>query len=429
VTASSEQTNQSDSDKTPDRLHIAMVVRSFSERGGLELYAHRTVEGLLKHGHRVTVICEEADSRFEHDKMQKIFFEKADKKARKAVRIQHHFLAATKAVKDNGPFDIVHSQHLPMEGADVVSFHNHTAARLVKVGQNWEQLLAKAKMLYSTAYKRRYLQDEILCRAPVLMFPAAVMRDDFRQTYNLDQTHDLRSYVVANPGANFPKETNESSGEDEQMVGRASSARLAGSDAGSGDAGSGDTGQASAPFTFLFVGKGYRKKGLDILLSACRELKAQETQFRLLIAGLKAKPLDRLRLSLLGLSSQVQYLGFRKDMHAVYAQAQATILPSRIEPFGMAPVQGMLLGLVPIVSKVTGVSEVLSDGVDALILQDHLSAVELSQLMQKLITQPGLRHSLSLKARNTADMLTWDRTVEATLQGYRISLTKQSATK
>jgi glycosyltransferase involved in cell wall biosynthesis len=407
VTASSDQTNQSDSETTPDRLHIAMVVRSFSERGGLELYAHRTVEGLLNHGHRVTVICEEADSAFEHDKLQKIFFEKADKKARKAVRIQHHFLAATKAVKANGPFDIVHSQHLPMAGADVVSFHNHTAARLVKVGQNWEQLLAKAKMLYSTAYKRRYLQDEILCRAPVLMFPAAVMRDDFRQTYNLDQTHDLRSYVVANPGANFPKETNESSGEDEQVVGRA----------------------GSAPFTFLFVGKGYRKKGLDILLSACRELKAQGTQFRLLIAGLKAKPLDRLRLSLLGLSSHVQYLGFRKDMQAVYAQAQATILPSRIEPFGMAPVQGMLLGLVPIVSKVTGVSEVLSDGVDALILQDHLSAAELSQLMQKLIAQPEFRQSLSLKARSTADMLTWDRTVEATLQGYRISLTKQSATK
>jgi glycosyltransferase involved in cell wall biosynthesis len=400
---SDKKSQSQDSETMPERLHVAMVVRSFSERGGLELYAHRTVEGLLKHGHRVTVICEETDSQFAHANLQKIFFEKADQKARKAVRIQHHFLAATKAVKDNGPFDIVHSQHLPMEGADVVSFHNHTAGRLVKVGQSWEQLLAKAKMIYSTAYKRRYLQDEILCRAPVLMFPAAVMRDDFRQTYDLDKTHDLKSYVVANPGANFPKETSESNQTDVQIV---STAR-------------------GAPFTFLFVGKGFRKKGLDVLLSACRELKAQGTQFRLLIAGLKAKPLDKLRLNLMGLSAQVEYLGFRKDMHAVYAQAQATILPSRIEPFGMAPVQGMLLGLVPIVSRVTGVSEVLSDGVDALILKDHLSATELCQLMQKLIVQPELRHALSDKARGTADMLTWDRTVEATLNGYRIRMSKR----
>jgi glycosyltransferase involved in cell wall biosynthesis len=401
----------------PYSLHVAMVVRSFSERGGLELYAHRTVEGLLKHGHKVTVICEETDSSLEHANLDKVFFEKADKNARKAVRIQHHFMAATKAAKDHGPFDIVHSQHLPMDGADVVSFHNHTAGRLIKVGQNWERLLTKAKMIYSTAYKRRYAQDEILCRAAVLMFPAAVMRDDFRETYDLDKTHDLRSYVVANPGANFPQQAQESAAKDGQNVVR------------TGDATPthpGDTAnQSDLPFTFLFVGKGYRKKGLDVLLSACRELKAKGTQFRLLIAGLKAKPIDKLRLSTLGLSSHVQYLGFRKDMHAVYAQAQATILPSRIEPFGMAPVQGMLLGLVPIVSRVTGVSEVLSDGVDALILQDHLSATELSQLMQKLITQVELRQSLSAKAQSTADMLTWDRTVEATLQGYHIRMSKR----
>ncbi len=393
-----------------DKLKIIMAVRSFSEHGGLELYAHRTIEGLVERGHHVTVVCEESDSSFAHGNCEKEFFEKANCRLRKSDRIKHHYLAATKAVQRlknlHGElyFDIVHSQHLPMQGADVVSFHNHTAARLIAVGQNWEQLLTKAKMIYSTAYKNRYRQDEILCRAPVLMFPANVMRDDFRQTYNLDRTHDLSSYVVAHPGASFPEK------ETRALTSDSTDTKLA----------------ATTPFTFLFVGKGYRKKGLDILLSACHKLKSQQIDFRLLIAGLRQKPIDRLRLKALGLSKDVHYLGFRKDMKTVFAQAKAVVLPSRIEPFGMAPVQGMLEGLVPIVSKVSGVAEVLSDGVNSLILQDHLSPFELSQLMQKLIEQPDLCQLMASQAKTCADQITWDKTVDATLNAYEIVMSRRS---
>jgi UDP-glucose:(heptosyl)LPS alpha-1,3-glucosyltransferase len=375
-------------------LRVAMVVRAFSEKGGLELYAHRTIEGLLERGHHVTVVCEESDSNLTHTNLKVSFFEKANKKDRKAVRIKHHFEAATKAVKELGPFDIIHSQHLPMQGHNVASFHNHTANRLSTVGQNWEKLLSNLKMLYSTAYKRRFEQDRILCEAKVLLFPAKVMRDDFREVYSLDKNHGQSSYVVAYPGANFPKGENKTAATDERVEG-------------------------VKPVTFLFVGKGFRKKGLDILFAACKMLKASGTPFKLIIAGLSQKPVDGLRLQTLGITDKVEYLGFRKDMENVFAQAQVIVLPSRIEPFGMAPVQGMLEGLVPIVSALTGVSEVLTDGEDALILRNHLDAQELSKLMTKLIEDTQLRESMSTNARKTASALTWDKTVESTLAGYR----------
>ena len=380
-------------------LKIAMCVRAFSEKGGLELYAHRTIEGLLERGHHVTVICEESDSSLSHANLKIAFFEKANKKDSKAKRIKHHFEAATQAVQSQGPFDIIHSQHLPMQGANVASFHNHTANRLGTVGQTWEKLLSNAKMLYSTAYKRRFEQDRILCEAKVLLFPAKVMRDDFRAVYSLDKNHEQPSYVVAYPGANFPKETTPA----------ASGGRFA----------------SDEPITFVFVGKGFRKKGLDILFAACKILKANGTPFKLIIAGLSQKPVDGLRLQTLGITDKVEYLGFRKDMLNVFAQAQVIVLPSRIEPFGMAPVQGMLEGLVPIVSAVTGVSEVLSDGQDSLILQNHLDAKELSKLMTRLIEDNQLRESLAVNARATAAKLTWDKTVESTLIGYRELVSEQ----
>jgi glycosyltransferase involved in cell wall biosynthesis len=257
-------------------------------------------------------------------------------------------------------------------------------------------------MIYSMAYKRRYAQDEILCRSAVLMFPARVMLDDFRDTYDLDCTHSPSSYVVAYPGASFPHDSSTQAKVEWQNASR------------------------DNPFTFLFVGKGYRKKGLDVLLSACQKLKQNGADFRLLIAGLKEKSLDRIRLQSLNLANEVTYLGFRKDMSGVYAQARSIVLPSRIEPFGMAPVQGMLEGLVPIVSKVSGVAEVLTNGKDSLILENHLCAQDLCQLMQKLIDEPALCGLLSQQARITVDTLTWDKTVEQTLHAYNIVLSNKT---
>jgi glycosyltransferase involved in cell wall biosynthesis len=86
----------------------------------------------------------------------------------------------------------------------------------------------------------------------------------------------------------------------------------------------------------------------------------------------------------------------------------------------MAPVQGMMHGLVPIVSAVSGVAEVLSDGVDGLILKDHLSPHELARLMQQLMDSPDALSAMSSCARETAARLTWDRTVEQTLSAYKI---------
>jgi glycosyltransferase involved in cell wall biosynthesis len=413
-----------------DPLHIATCVRSFSESGGLELYAHRIVEGLLERGHRVTVICEVSDSKLTHPSLEKLYFPPAPD-GRKADRISHHFKAASKFVAENGPFDVIHSQHLPMSGADAVTFHNHTANRIVQVGQGWEKLLNNAKMIYSTAYKLRYSQDEILCRSGVLLFPAKVTRDDFASTYKLDSRPSPPSYVVAHPGANFPgqlkaEEPGAARGDSGGAVGGAAGGMSSDNSPGSSSDPSGASPSHGKPFTFLFVGKGFRKKGLDILLRSCQILNKGGTPCRLIIAGLKAKPFDKLRLNLMGLSNAVEYLGFRKDMHNVYAQANATILPSRIEPFGMAPIQGMMHGLVPIVSAVSGVSEVLTDGVDSLILQNHLSPEDLSSLMKRLIDSPAKLAEMSAKARETAAKLTWDLTVDETLRAYRIVVQKKA---
>lgn len=380
-----------------EKLHIALVMRLFSSQGGLELYALKLIEGLLGRGHKVTVVCEIDESNLSHANLVVQKFAGAKKGSNKWQKIEHYRKVATEAVDSSGPFDIVHSQHFPLNSVqlDAVTFHNHTAGRLSLVGYPLEKLLNNFKMATAKNYKLRHKYDLELCqRALMRIFVATVMKDDFYNTYQLDQLDKLAPFAIAPPGASLAQEPS------------AIPEDLANTD-------------SDGPFTFLFVGKGMRKKGLDTLFKACSILKKRKLNFRLLIAGLKEKPLQKFDLINLGISSNVEFLGYQKDMANVFSKAKALVLPSKIEPFGMAPIQAMQYGLVPIVSKVCGVAEVLSDNNDALILQNHLSAPELADLMAKLMGNLELYKKLSKQARQSAQAISWEKTVQATEEAYQ----------
>jgi len=378
-------------------MRIAMLVRAFSKSGGLELYTYHLVNGLLSRGHSVVVVCEEDDTGLTHPRLTVQKFTPSARGSRKSARLLHYLEASSAAIKAAGSFDIIHSQHLPSTLANVVTFHNHTASRLIAVGYGWERLLTRAKLALVKAYRLRDSFDRMLClSASALIFPSKICLEDFSKTYSISTTNSRATCAVAYPGATI--------GETEEVAAAIPVAA------------------ESDGFNFLFVGKGFRKKGLDVLLQACAILKSRGKRCHLFIAGLKKKTVDEVRLTLMGLNDRVTYLGFCRDMQAVYARASAIVLPSRIEPFGMAPLQGAAAGLVPIVSRVCGAAEVLDDGVNALIVQNHLNPVELADQMQRLIDDRQLTKNLSAAARSCAKTITWDATVQSTIDAYNSAL-------
>ena len=381
------------------RIRVAMVMRQFSTAGGLELYAHKLIERLLQRNVQVTVVCEKNESSLQSANLTVVQF-KVQEGGSKRKKLQNLYNAASEALKNAGTFDVVHSQHCPVEGADVVTFHNHTTGRLSVVGLNWERLLNDCKRALVPAYRLRNRFDELLCRNAVcLVFPAEVMRQDFYEIFPFLNLQD-KPYVVAHPGADLA---------------------MASRDPAGIECGTGAIVTATKKsFNFLFVGRGFRKKGLDVLLVACKILKDRGRDFRLNIAGLKEKTPDRLRLGRLGLKAHVQYLGFCKDMDQVYRESSVLVLPSRVEPFGMAPLQAMQRGLVPIVSRVCGVAEVLQDGHDSVLLENHLSADELADCMERLMNDDNFRARLSRNAEQTARAVSWDETAEKTLDAYEL---------
>jgi glycosyltransferase involved in cell wall biosynthesis len=396
-------------------LRVAMVVRNFSAAGGLELYAHKLIEGLLERGNEVTVFCQTVDTSLNHRNLKVKFIQLRRAGLSKSDRFEHDHIAGNRALQNEQDFDIIHSQHYPVSRANVVTFHNHAVRRWSVVGLGWEKLINEAKYRLVRAYKLRDFQDRMLCAgAECLVFPSQIMQRDYYESYPF-LTASKKPYVVAYPGSTLLGDSS-IDGEDELSEPPRQTKSVAVNSSATSDV-----------FSFLFVGRGFRRKGLDILLAACSKLARERNDFRLLIAGLEGKPLDEARLILMGLEGKVEYLGFQKDMEQVYGRAQAAVLPSRVEPFGMAPLQAMECGLVPIVSRVSGASEVLSDGEDSLILENHLDAGELARLMSKLMNDPALVRRLAQGARATARRVNWNQTVENTLRAYEMVLRGSNA--
>ncbi len=389
---------------TTRNMHIAMVVRSFSPHGGLELYTHRLVEGLLRTGLRVTVICEESSTALTDTNLRIVRFPPAKPGMRKSQRLEHYYGAASNAVEDHGPFDLVHSQQLPVAAADVVTFHNHTLRRMSEVGTTWENLFNRLKRSTIPAYRLRDRFDRELCSsARCLMFPSQRCRDDYYQTFGSNGELSGTPSVVAFPGA-------------DPVVAGTSEQRNA------------NQHPDASPMTFLFVGKGYRTKGLNILLEALSILNSRNRDFRLLVAGMRLRPVQQVQLALAGLEERVSYLGYLDDLNPCFRQSSAFVMPSRMETFGMACLQAMQHGLVPIVSRVTGVSEILDNGKNALIQENHLDAHELAALMERLIDDRELLAKLRLSAAELAARTTWESTVAATLHAYELASSSSRTT-
>jgi glycosyltransferase involved in cell wall biosynthesis len=97
----------------------------------------------------------------------------------------------------------------------------------------------------------------------------------------------------------------------------------------------------------LFPSNNHTLKGADLILEALEDF---DPRIRLVVAG--KTPLN---------APQVINLGFRDDMPALYAAADAVILASHYEAFGLVGPEAILCGTPAIFSTTVGAAEILSD--------------------------------------------------------------------
>lgn len=113
----------------------------------------------------------------------------------------------------------------------------------------------------------------------------------------------------------------------------------------------------------LFLGTGYARKGLDLVLAAFPALRARAPAARLLVAGFDS---DRARYEAearaLGLADAVRFLGGTLAPEELYAAADVYVLPTRYDPFANSTLEALASGLPTITSTTNGGGELITAG-------------------------------------------------------------------
>jgi glycosyltransferase involved in cell wall biosynthesis len=156
-----------------------------------------------------------------------------------------------------------------------------------------------------------------------------------------------------------------------------------------------------APFELMSVGQLAPAKGQHLLIAALSILKERGRMVRLRLVGdgpmRKHLEADAVHL---GLDREVVFEGYRNNVElvALYALADAYVMASFAEGTPVVLMEAMAMGIPCISSRITGVPELIEDGVSGLLVapaDEHGLAAAVERLMDDEI----LRRSMGAAAR------------------------------
>ena len=163
-------------------------------------------------------------------------------------------------------------------------------------------------------------------------------------------------------------------------------------------------------FALVLVGNDWKKKGLLTLIDAMGRL--QDLPLRLLVAGQDDASPYQGAIQKAGIEGRITFAPSRKDVAFYYAAADAYVGPSLEDTFAQPPAEAMACGLGVITSVTNGTAEIITDGVDGILIQDPNNAEELAAQIRRIHQDPAFLRRLGENAAQTARQYTWERNGE-----------------
>ena len=178
----------------------------------------------------------------------------------------------------------------------------------------------------------------------------------------------------------------------------------------------------------LFVGTAEPRKNLARLLEAYALLVARRTSApALVIAGSVSIAGE----NLLGtvherLKPRVTLTGYVTDeeRQRLYREASMLVLPSLAEGFGITALEAMTVGVPVVASNRGALPEVVGD---AGLLVDPESVSDLSNALERVLSDPGLRRSMSERGIQRARQFSWTESADRLYDAYRTAYRRRSA--
>jgi glycosyltransferase involved in cell wall biosynthesis len=182
----------------------------------------------------------------------------------------------------------------------------------------------------------------------------------------------------------------------------------------------------------LFLGRLSTKKSPDLLLEAFAELSQRSSGIlmRLVFAGpdeggVKSE-LEQMA-SQLGIRARVQFAGpiFGEMKWAAYRDADVFVLPSQNENFGNSAAEAVAAGTPVIVTEQCGIAALLGDEAGLVVRHDQSA---LSNALERILIEPGLRSRLAAGCVGVTSRLGWDEPV-GNMEALYVTLASKQAVR
>lgn len=167
----------------------------------------------------------------------------------------------------------------------------------------------------------------------------------------------------------------------------------------------------------LFVGRITLQKGPDYFVAMAEKVLAHEPKTYFVVSGSGDMEEKMIRsVAKKGLSSRFIFCGFLRgqELDRVYKAADIFVMPSVSEPFGLVPLEAMISDVPVLVSKESGVSEIISSA-----LKSHFWDIDdMADKVVSVLRHQKLQGYLSKNGKEEVKAIHWKKAADSLISVY-----------
>ncbi|MFM7135187.1 MAG: glycosyltransferase family 4 protein, partial [Planctomycetota bacterium] len=167
----------------------------------------------------------------------------------------------------------------------------------------------------------------------------------------------------------------------------------------------------------LYFGRITMQKGPEFFVRAAKRVLEVMDDVRFVVAGSGDQAQRMIELAAqLGIGNKVLFTGFLRgrDIARVFSMADLYVMPSVSEPFGIAPLEAMSHNVPVLISKSSGVSEVLMHALKV----DFWDIEDMADKIIAVLRHPPLSRQLVQHGAFEIRGINWDGAATRTLRCY-----------
>ena len=173
-----------------------------------------------------------------------------------------------------------------------------------------------------------------------------------------------------------------------------------------------------------FLGRITYQKGPDYFVEAAAKVLKRTQNVRFVMAG-SGDMMNHVirRVARLGIADKFHFTGFLRgaDVQKMFALSDVYVMPSVSEPFGISPLEAMKSNVPTIISKQSGVAEVL----DYAVKVDYWDVDAMADAIYGLVTYPALGELFARKGLEEVTGLKWNNAAAKIKEGYERVIKEQ----